>query len=424
MVKNLPTVERSTKIRFGKNCTDDQAENTIVFNASNVEIDATTGTGVYITPLDLTNDFTGSGTDDTTNTLVTYNQATHKLYRTNLTATLSGLTTSNAEVENTVHFTHPVTGILVDSNVVVSGNVSCSDLIVTGNVTTLGDINQVLTTKSLFTDPIIELGANNIATDDLYKDLGHLLRRPDGFSNVAIYYDESDTKIVMAYTNSDATAYEITPTSETMNVHVYGKLFTESNVGIINTAPIHTLSVGDTVFLDDGNHSNVIEARGNTYTTGNVYIEGGLIMHKGGVNRKTYSHSSNFPLGTSLTDSTITLTFTQHVFHAKIVAQLIDDQDTEISTLSMEIAGGNRLGNVNGLNIALGQTSIFGGTNTNPWSSNITTTPTTVVIKPTNGFASGAGDYSIFVEYTSAYTDGKLVNISQIAGTSSPIFGY
>ena len=40
MVKNLPTVERSTKIRFGKYALDDQAENTIVFNASNVAIDA------------------------------------------------------------------------------------------------------------------------------------------------------------------------------------------------------------------------------------------------------------------------------------------------------------------------------------------------------------------------------------------------
>ncbi len=30
MVKNLPTVERSTKIRFGKNAQEDQGENTIV----------------------------------------------------------------------------------------------------------------------------------------------------------------------------------------------------------------------------------------------------------------------------------------------------------------------------------------------------------------------------------------------------------
>ena len=48
MVKNLPTVERSTKIRFGKNATEDQGENTIVFNASNVQIDTTQPGSVYI----------------------------------------------------------------------------------------------------------------------------------------------------------------------------------------------------------------------------------------------------------------------------------------------------------------------------------------------------------------------------------------
>lgn len=424
MVKNLPTVERSTKIRLGKHCTEDQAENTIVLNASNVEVDASSGKGVYITPLDLAIDFTGSGTDATTNTIVTYNQSTHKLYRTNIPPTFSGISTGSSEFEKTTLFSNVVTGIIVDSNIVVGGNVTCSELIVTGNVTALGDVNQVLTTKSLFTDPIIELGANNIATDDIYKDLGHILHRPDGFSNVAIYYDESDTKIVMAYTNSDAGLYEITPTSETINVHVYGEMYTESNVGISNTTPVHTLSVGDSVFIDDANHSNVIEARGNTYTSGNVYIGGGLITNVGGVNKKTYSHASAFPQGTSVSDATITLTFTQHVFYAKVVAQLIDDLDNEISSLSMEVGGGNRLGNTNGLNIALGQTSIFGGTNTNPWSTNITTTPTTIAIKPTNAFTSGGGNYSIFVEYISAYPSGKLESITHTAGTSLSSFGY
>src|SRR5210317_480139 len=51
MVKNLSTVERSTKIRFGKNCTDDQGENTIVFNASDEQIDTSRSGTVYMTPL-------------------------------------------------------------------------------------------------------------------------------------------------------------------------------------------------------------------------------------------------------------------------------------------------------------------------------------------------------------------------------------
>ena len=51
MVKNIPTIERSTKIRFGKHATDDQAENTIVFNASNTAIDAGTAGTMYMSPL-------------------------------------------------------------------------------------------------------------------------------------------------------------------------------------------------------------------------------------------------------------------------------------------------------------------------------------------------------------------------------------
>lgn len=423
MPKNLSTVGGATELRFGKNCREDQADNSIVFNASNEKIDATRAGGVYITPLELAAEFEDDGSVDTTNTFVVYNQSTHQLFRTQVPVTLSGVAAGNSDFSQTTNFSNLTTGLTVDSNIVVTGNVTCTDLVVTGNVTALGDVNQVLTKNSLFTDPIIELGANNVATDDLYKDLGHILRRPVGFSNVAVYYDESETKLVMAYTSSDAGVYEITPTAETMNVHVYGKLFTESNVGVMNTTPLHTLSIGETVFIDDGNYSNVIEARGNVYATGNVFIGGGLVTHAGGVNKKSYSHASAFVQGTTTNDSTLTLTFTQHVFCAKIMAQLIDDQNDEVSTISIELGGGNRTGNVNGLDISLGQVSIFGGTNTNPWSTNITTTPTTLQIQPTNAFTNGPGNYSIFVEYISAYPDGKLESVTSVAGDSAT-FGY
>ena len=51
MVKTLPTIERSTKIRFGKHVQEDQGENTIVLNASNTVIDATIGGALYIAPV-------------------------------------------------------------------------------------------------------------------------------------------------------------------------------------------------------------------------------------------------------------------------------------------------------------------------------------------------------------------------------------
>ena len=48
MVKTLPTVERSTKIRFGRHAQEDQGENTIVLNASNTAVDASQGGAVYV----------------------------------------------------------------------------------------------------------------------------------------------------------------------------------------------------------------------------------------------------------------------------------------------------------------------------------------------------------------------------------------
>ena len=403
MPKNLSTIGGATKLRFGKNCREDQAENSIVFNASEEKIDATGASGLYITPLELATDFTGVGTNDATNTLLAYNQGTHQLFRTQIPLSLAGISSTGGE----------------GGDLTVTGN-----LVVHGNVTSTGTVANIHVTNTTIKDGLVEIGTNN--TNLVSFDLGHIYNRPDGSSNVAVCYDASATELMIAYTDSSAMeATHVTEkASETMNVHVYGKLYANSNIGAANTAPVHTLSVGDKCFIEgNGNYSNVIEARGNVYATGNVFIGGGLVTHAGGVNKKSYSHASAFVQGTTTNDSTLTLTFTQHVFCAKIMAQLIDDQNDEVSTISIELGGGNRAGNVNGLDISLGQVSIFGGTNTNPWSTNITTTPTTLQIQPTNAFTGGPGNYSIFVEYISAYPDGKLVSVTSVAGDSAT-FGY
>ena len=96
MVKNLPTVERSTKIRFGKYATDDQAENTIVFNASNVAINANTPGSMYMTPLRVA-DFGGA-------TFIGYNSESKEIVNTGvLTSLLGGITLESASLEgNTI----------------------------------------------------------------------------------------------------------------------------------------------------------------------------------------------------------------------------------------------------------------------------------------------------------------------------------
>ena len=401
MPKNLSTLGGATKLRFGKNCREDQAENSIVFNASEEKIDATGAGGLYITPIELASNFTGIGTSDTTNTFVAYNQNTHQLFRTQVPLSVAGLSAAGGD----------------GGDLTITGN-----LIVTGNVLSTGTVANIHVTNTTIKDGLVEIGTNN--TQLVEFDLGHIYNRPVGSSNVAVCYDASARELAIAYTDSSAMeATQITAkVGETMNVHVYGKLYANSNIGAANTAPVHTLSVGTKCFIDgDGDYSNVIEARGNTYTTGNVYVEGGLITNTGGVTKKTYSHQGTYASGTSVANAKLTLTFSQHAFYAKIVAQLLDNLDTEVSTMTLDIAGGERGGDATPLAIAMGPMSIFGNTNTNPWSSTVDVAPTTVAIKPSFNLTSG--NYNIFVEYISRNTAGELTSLT--VGTGSAIsFGY
>jgi hypothetical protein len=408
MPKNLSTVGGATELRFGKNCREDQHNNSVVINASNDKIDATKAGGFYLTPLELSTDFASDGTDATTNTFVAYNQSTKQLFRTQVPMSITGISAAGSGAEGDLN---------------VTGN-----LYVTGNVTSIGTVANIHVTNSQFKDGLIEIGTNN--TDLATFDLGHIYNRPIGSSNVAVCYDADATELIVAYTDSSAAAVvgaaasnQVVPKpSETMNVHVYGKLFTNSNVGVANTAPIHSLSVKDKCFIEaDGNHPNVLDVRGNTT------IEGAIITNTGGVTKKTYSKKDTIALNTTAVNAALTLTFTKHPFYAKIVAQLIDNADNEVSTMIIDLAGGERGGDSAPLPIAPGPISIFGNASTNPWSSTVAVTQTTVVLTPSTNFTaaanSGAGSYSIFIEYISPDTAGALTSIER--GTTGPVlFGY
>ena len=398
MPKNLSTVGGATELRFGKNCREDQHNNSVVINASNDKIDATKAGGFYLTPLELSTNFASDGTDATTNTFVAYNQSTKQLFRTQVPISITGISSAGSGAEGDLN---------------VNGN-----LYVTGNVTSIGTVANIHVTNSQFKDGLIEIGTNN--TDLATFDLGHIYNRPVGSSNVAVCYDASATELIIAYTDSSAAAevgaassHQVNPTNETMNVHVYGKLFTESNVGVANTTPDHTFSVGEKCFIEaDGNHDNVLDVRGNTT------IEGAIITNTGGVTKKTYSDKNTITVNTTAANAALTLTFTRHPFYAKIVAQLIDNSDNEVSTMTIDVAGGERGGDATPLDLALGPISIFGNTSTNPWSSTVSVTQTTMVLTPSADFSSGPGSYSIFVEYISPNSAGALTSINSVN------FGY
>jgi hypothetical protein len=295
MVKNLPTIERSTKIRFGKNTLDDQAENTIVFNASNTAIQANTPGAVYLEPIRNRPDY-----DDPQIVLLMYNRETKEITESGEAATdiiettLEGATIRGNVINfSTVYFnnvehasfvtdsnvgilnTNPQHTLSIGSNVyfedagsnvlVVSGGVSIDgNLVVNGGVTTI-------TTENLkIGDAIIELGKNN-TSDDTTLDLGLIMTRPT--SNVTVGFREDTDELVMAYTESSADSNTITPlTSESLDVHVYGRVLTEANVGILNTSPIHTLDVGSNLYVDEFG-SNILVVTGNTNITGDLTVD-------------------------------------------------------------------------------------------------------------------------------------------------------
>ena len=155
---------------------------------------------------------------------------------------------------------------------------------------------------------------------------------------------------------------------------------------------------------------------------GNTTIEGAIITNTGGVTKKTYSKKDTIALDTTASGAALTLTFTNHPFYAKIVAQLIDNADNEVSTMLIDLAGGERGGDGTPHDIALGPISIFGNASTNPWSSTVAVTQTTVVLTPSTDFTvaanSGEGSYSIFIEYISPDTAGAITSIN------STNFGY
>lgn len=61
-----------------------------------------------------------------------------------------------------------------------------------------------------------------------------------------------------------ATFDSILDTSNTVNLHVYGDIYTQNNVGIANSSPTLSLSVGSNVHIDDTatTSSNVLYANG------------------------------------------------------------------------------------------------------------------------------------------------------------------
>src|SRR5210317_2660291 len=101
-----------------------------------------------------------------------------------------------------------------------------------------------------------------------------------GYSNVALGFFVGDRGLKMKFFQTDAYGGLNADTinvynTKSINVHVYGDIYTSNNIGAANTYPTHDLCVGSNVFIDDTN-SNVVYANGNVYAKGLILGSTGL----------------------------------------------------------------------------------------------------------------------------------------------------
>ena len=310
MVKNIPTIERSTKIRFGKHATDNQAENTIVFNASDQEIDASNAGGIYMTPL---RQATIGGA-----TFIGYDSTTKEIVDTNvLTSLLGGISLDDVTIEGNVvsngipHFANVTTAFttLPGSNVGISNTnpqhlLSVSDTVffsntgeeaikVEGNVRAQrlfsgtqvtidsGAIDSKLVvsgkikTTDLESTDAIGISNNNPLTKKLSIGSHTFVDDPaitgntiTTSGNVSAAFYHGDSYYLSNLNLNNIVLQGNTTASRTVQFNYANgpALITNGNVGIQNTHGIHTLDVGSNLFVDDIG-SDILNVTGNVNAT-------------------------------------------------------------------------------------------------------------------------------------------------------------
>jgi UDP-3-O-[3-hydroxymyristoyl] glucosamine N-acyltransferase len=239
MVKNLSTIDRSEKIRLGKNTSDYQPENTIVLNATPEVFPSLTANSFYVAPLRF--DFDQRATSNT----IVYNFVTKEIVDIGPGSRVSledVLITGNVTT-NTAVFNNTFTGLVTLSNVGI-GNANPIHLLDVGNnfyVNEGGDVwiggelfvegnTSTINTQNLtIKDPIIELARNNPGINDI----GVMMTRTVVGSNVGVIFKESSDELSFGYTQSNASAQNIAFSSSTpLKTKFYGNTYTTGSTHV------------------------------------------------------------------------------------------------------------------------------------------------------------------------------------------------
>jgi hypothetical protein len=254
MVKNIPTIERSTKIRFGKHVSENQAENTIVFNATDTAIDVTNANSIYMAPLRVA-ELAGSN-------LVGYSSTTKEIVDSSVPTTLLGGVTLQSSTDrgnvtsNTVQFNNDITSFITSSNIGVANSAPIHALSVKDKVFMCGPTGD---TNAL---------------------------RVEGTARATKFTTGSSVNIDENVTNK----IQVSGTIHTSTL-------TSSAIGVANTAPGHAISIGNegqvqlnvptqSIYaLDTVGNVNAQNYRGDSYYLSNLTIEN--IVNQGNMTANT-----------------------------------------------------------------------------------------------------------------------------------------
>ena len=270
MVKNLPTVERSTKIRFGKHALENQAENTLVFNASDTPMQATTPGAVYLSPIRFRSDFSDSNI-----VLLMYNKATGEITEAGSSASsaveppLQNVTNFGNTTNNIIQFTNPTTAFTTSGNVHVNG-----DLEVQGNINFHnGTITEIKNTDLVVEDRIIGIAHNNTQVG---LDTGIIINYPNQNVGIIHHGDETPKRLSIGYTQNGSTDTSITADANNITLDVLGDCtvqndltvngaFAVNNLNVTNLTATGTVSAA-TVSGTTGTFSGAVSGTTGTFT--------------------------------------------------------------------------------------------------------------------------------------------------------------
>ncbi len=197
----------------------------------------------------------------------------------NVITVVGGIKTSNLSVGSNVGiFGQGSNVMMLKGNVYQEGYLNLvGNIAVTGNITVSETATYIATQDLRVANVVIHSGFGN---DVLSRETAFVMTPGTGYSNVALGFVAGNRGREMAFFQTDAyggynSASINVDNTKSVNVHVYGDIYTSNNIGAANIYPTHDLCVGSNVFIDDTN-SNVVYADGNVYAKGLILGSTGL----------------------------------------------------------------------------------------------------------------------------------------------------